>query len=203
MKKTIFILALSSAFALNAAAQGVRDPKTTVQTDNKTAQATGQTGNQTGMNLPKPKPAPATFAAKYSGGLFGYSKKLDGTLNFDENNKRLVFRNKENKELFALPYKSFLVVSPSSKSVTPTAARVAGAVPILGAGLANFIKTKNRYLIVQFADPDSDVQGTASFKLSDKELLQSVIYSLGEKAEMKQRGDSFYRPRTTETKTVL
>lgn len=199
MKKTFFILALSSAFALTAAAQGVRDPKATVQTDNKTA----QTGAQTGMNLPKPKPAPAAFPAKYSGGLFGFNKKTEGTLNFDELNKRLVFRNKENKELFALPYKSFLVVSPSSKSVTPTAARVVGAVPILGAGLANFITTKQRYLVVQFNDPDSDVQGVASFKLSDKELLQSVIYSLGEKAELKQRGDSFYRPRPTETKTVL
>jgi hypothetical protein len=58
-------------------------------------------------------------------------------------------------------------------------------------------------LIVQFNDPDSDAQGTASFKLSDKELLQSVIYSLGEKAELKQRGDSFYRPRPNEAKTVL
>ncbi|MDQ4122705.1 MAG: hypothetical protein M3209_14805 [Acidobacteriota bacterium] len=195
MKKTLFILALSSAFAMTAAAQGVRDPKATVQTENKTA--------QTGANLPKPQPAPTTFAAKYSGGLFGFSQKMDGTLNFDETNKRLVFRNKENKEIFALPYKSFLVIYPNSKSVTPTAARVAGAVPILGAGLANFITTKQRYLVVQFEDPDSNVQGTASFKLGSKELLQSVIYSLGEKAELKQRGDSFYRPRPTDTKTVL
>jgi hypothetical protein len=195
MKKTFFILAISSVFALNAAAQGVRDPKATVQTDNKTV--------QTGANLPKPKPAPTTFAATYTGGLFGFNKKTDGTLNFDDVNKRLVFRNKENKEVFALPYKSFLVVYPNSKSVTPTAARVAGAVPILGAGLANFITTKRRYLIVQFNDPDSNVQGSASFKLSNKELLQSVIYSLGEKAELKQRGDSFYRPRPTEAKTVL
>jgi hypothetical protein len=195
MKKAFCILALTSAFSVTAAAQGVRDPKTT-------APATGNT-QATQINLPKPKPAPATFAAKYSGGLFGFNKKMDGTLNFDDVNKRIVFRNKENKEVFALPYKSFLVVYPNSKSVTPTAARVVGAVPILGAGLANFIKTKNRYLVVQFDDPDSDVQGTASFKLSDKELVQSVIYALGEKADLKQRGDSFYRPRSTEAKTIL
>lgn len=195
MKKVFLILALSVAFAASLAAQGVRDPQTTVQSDNKTA--------QTGANLPKPKPAPQTFAAKYSGGLFGFNKKIDGTLNFDDLNKRLVFRDKENKEIFALPYKSLLVVYPNSKSVTPTAARVAGAAPILGAGLANLITTKRRYLVVQFNDPDSDVQGVTSFRVSDKELLQSVIYSIGEKAELKQRGDSFYRPRPNEPKTVL
>lgn len=195
MKKTLFVLALSSAFAVSAAAQGVRDPKSTVQTDNKPA--------QTQANLPKPKPAPNTFTAKYAGGLFGYHEKIDGTLNFDDRNQRLVFRNKENKEIFGLPYKSLLVVYPDSKSVTPTSARVIGAAPVLGAGLANLIRTKNRYLVIQFDDPDSNVQGTASFKLSDKELLQSVIYTLGDKAELKQRGDAFYRPRTTETKAVM
>jgi hypothetical protein len=195
MKKVFLILALSSAFALSATAQGVRDPKATVQTENKTA--------QTQIPPPKPKPAPATFAAKYSGGLVGFGEKLQGTLNFDDLNKRLVFRNKENKEVFALPYKSLLVIYPNSKSVTPTGARVIGAVPIMGAGLANLIKTKDRYLVVQFDDPDSNAQGTTSFKLNDKELVHSVIYALGEKAELKQRGDAFYRPRTNETKTVL
>lgn len=195
MKKIFCLLALTAAFSIAAAAQGVREPKST-------APATGNT-QTTQTNLPKPKPAPATFAAKYAGGLFGFDKKMDGTLNFDETNKRLVFRNKENKEVFALPYKSFLVVYPNSKSVTPTGARVVGAVPILGAGLANLIKTKDRYLVVQFDDPDSNVQGTANFKLSDKELLNSVVYAIGEKAEMKQRGNAFYRPRPNETKTVL
>src|SRR5206468_6028290 len=46
----------------------------------------------------KPAPAPVTFSAKYEGGMFGYSKKTDGTLKFDDANSRLVFLGADNKE---------------------------------------------------------------------------------------------------------
>jgi hypothetical protein len=69
-----------------------------------------------------------------------------------------------------------------------------------GAGiLGGFIREKRRYMLVQFNDPDADARGTTSFKLSSKELLDSVIQTLGEKAKLKQRGDAFYRPRPTTT----
>ena len=44
------------------------------------------------------KPAPPTFPAKYEGGMFGFSKKEDGTLRFDDGNSRLVFFDKDQKE---------------------------------------------------------------------------------------------------------
>jgi hypothetical protein len=39
------------------------------------------------------------------------------------------------------------------------------------------------------------VTGTVSFRIDDKDLLESVIFSLGNKAKLTQRGDSYYRPR--------
>ena len=41
-----------------------------------------------------PPTAPQTITVKYEGGVFGYNKKMDGTINFDDANSRLVFRNK-------------------------------------------------------------------------------------------------------------
>ncbi|MCV4633028.1 hypothetical protein OFB83_30980, partial [Escherichia coli] len=35
-------------------------------------------------------PAPQSFKAKYEGGILGYNRKLDGTLQFDDANSRLV-----------------------------------------------------------------------------------------------------------------
>lgn len=145
------------------------------------------------------KPAPASFKAKYQGGLFGFSKKTDGTLKFDDANERIVFFDKEGKELFGMPYGSLIVITPQSNSVTSTTGSVISHIPLPGAGLASLIKEKRRYLVIQFSDPDADARGIINFKLENKELLESVIRSLGEKAKMKPRGDSYYRPRNTTT----
>lgn len=148
----------------------------------------------------KAKPAPVSFEAKYEGGLFGFTKKEEGTLKFDDENQRIVFFGKEGKERFGIPYKSLLVVSPQSRSVTSNTGHVVGAIPVIGAGiLGGFIKEKRRYMLIQFNDPDADARGTTSFKVEDKELLDSVIQALGEKAELRQRGDAYYRPRPKTT----
>ena len=112
-------------FSVASQAQGVRGSQPAPNTNN----------TQENQQLPKPAPAPQTVQAKYEGGLFGFSKKEKGTLNFDDANRRLVFRNKENKEMFALPYISLLVIYPSSRSYTPTGASVASAIPLPGVGL--------------------------------------------------------------------
>ena len=144
---------------------------------------------------PEVKPAPASVPAKYEGGLFGYRDKVEGTLKFDDANLRLVFFNKENQEIFALPFDSLNVVYPSSESTTSTTGKVISNAPLPGAGLASLFKEKRRYLVLSFDDPDADVTGTISFRIDDKDLLASVIYSLGTKAKLSQRGDSYYRPR--------
>lgn len=145
---------------------------------------------------PTPKAqAPASFEAKYEGGMFGYSIKETGTLKFDDFNSRLVFYGKDKKEKFSVPYASMLVIYPQSQSVQSTTGAVASHIPLPGAGLLGLMREKRRYLVVQFDDPDVDAKGLINFKLENKELLDAVLSTLGEKAKLEQRGDAYYRPK--------
>ncbi len=145
----------------------------------------------------------SSVEARYEGGMFGYSEREKGTIKFDDENERLVFFGKENgKELFSIPYKAMLVVAPSAKKIQSGAGRAVGSAPILGAGiLGGFMNKKKNYLVIQFRDQDVDVQGTTSFLIDTDELLEKIVFSLGEKAGMTQRGDAYYRP--IERKTTL
>ncbi len=184
MKKTfLFLCAAFFAFSLNVFSQPRPIDKTQKTGD---AQTTPQTA----------PPAPASFQAKYEGGLFGFSEKQKGTLKFDDANQRLVFYGGDSKEKFSIPYDAMLVVSPQSQSVRSTTGTVISAIPLPGAGLAGLMRSKRRYLLVNFNDPDSDVRGLANFKLDNKDLLESVIQTLGAKAKLIRRGDAYYRPRT-------
>lgn len=139
--------------------------------------------------------APVSFEAKYEGGMFGFSRKEEGTLKFDDANFRLVFFSKENKERFAIPYKSIIVIYPNSESVQSTGGKVVQHVPLPGAGIAGmFMKDKKRYMVVNFDDPDVNAKGLINFKIGSREMLEKVIDTLGNKAEMQQRGDAYYRP---------
>jgi hypothetical protein len=144
------------------------------------------------------KPAPPSFTAKYEGGMFGYSKKEEGTLKFDDINERLVFFGADQKEKFAIPYDAMLVIYPQSQSVRSTAGTV---VSVIGGGpLGNLIREKRRYLIVHYQDVDVDAKGAVNFKIEDKDLLDSVLATLADKAEMSQRGDAYYKKRKTAVK---
>lgn len=179
MKKILFsFCAVAFAFSLNAFAQ----PRPAQTASSETKSVVKRT-------------APESFQAKYQGGMFGFSKKEEGTLKFDDTNERLVFFGKDRKEKFSVPYKAMLIVYPSSRKVQSGTGRAISVIPVPGAGIGGmFIKKKKNYLVIQFRDPDVDVQGTMSFLLDTDELLESVIQTLGEKAEMQRRGDAYYRP---------
>ena len=146
---------------------------------------------------PAAKPAaPSSVAVKYEGGMYGFGKKMEGTLKFDDVNSRLVFYGEDQKELFGIPYEAFTVIYPQSKAVTSTTGNVVKWIPLPGAGLADFIKEKRRYLIVQFNDPDIDAKGTVNFKIDNKETLDAVLIALADKAGLQQRGDAYYKPRS-------
>jgi hypothetical protein len=150
----------------------------------------------------KPKAAaPESFAAKYQGGLLGYNDKQMGTLKFYDDNDRLIFLGPDQKERFSMPYESMLIIYPQSQSVTSTTGNVVKWIPLPGAALGGLIKEKRRYLVVHFDDPDVDAKGVVNFKLDNKELLDSVIDTLAQKAKMVQRGDAFYRPKTSKSVT--
>ena len=187
MKKAVFSLVLGLVACISIVSAQPR-PVGTTSSDTKTTVK---------------RTAPATFEARYEGGIFGYGEREKGTLKFDDLNERLVFLGKKDgKEMFSIPYKAMLVIFPSAKKVQSGTGRTISAVPILGAGIAgSLLKKKKNYLVIQYRDPDVEIQGTTSFLIDTNELLESVVYTLGEKADMKQRGDAFYRP--TEKKTTL
>ena len=81
----------------------------------------------------------------------------------------------------------------------PAAATVAGHIPSIYSLPARFIKTKVRYLTLQYDDPDSKVSGITSFKLENKEILQSALVTLADKAGMTLRGDIYVKKKADET----
>lgn len=145
-------------------------------------------------NTPAPPVnAPKTVKAKYEGGIFGYEKKQTGTLNFDDEGQRLVFRDKMQKEYISLPYKSIAAAYADTRSARPMAATVLGSVPSIFALPARFIKKKYRYLTMQFSDPDTQVTGVTSFKMDNKEILATILAAVAHKAELTRRGEAFVR----------
>lgn len=144
---------------------------------------------------PAPPPAPTTVKAKYEGGVFGYTKTMEGTLTFDDTNERLLFKDKKTTKQIHIPYNAITSAFADTKKVQPAAASVAQAVPVIFTVPARFIKTKVRYLTIQYSDPDSQVSGITSFKIENKELLESVLYTLAKKAEMTPRGDIYVKKR--------
>jgi|ERR1700752_353842 len=151
-------------------------------------------------NKPAIAPAPKTVKAKYEGGVFGYTKTMEGTLTFDDANNRLLFKDKTPPKEISIPYEAVTSAFADTQKRQPAAATVASAVPLIYALPAHFIKTKVRYLTIQFNDPDSRVTGITSFKLENKEILASVLATLADKADMTQRGDVYYKKKDDTSK---
>lgn len=179
-----FLITLMMAIAV--AAQRPREISTTAPTD-----ATKAT----------PAPAPQTMKAKYEGGIFGYNKTMEGTLSFDDTNQRLLFR-KNQKEIFFIPYNAVNSAFSDTQKRQPAAATVAQNIPYFGWPLG-FVKTKVRYLTLQYADPDTRVSGITSFRLENKDMVDSVVYALANKAGLVPRGEIYVRKKDeTEAKQI-
>ncbi|HEU4872017.1 MAG TPA: hypothetical protein VFT44_02885 [Pyrinomonadaceae bacterium] len=146
---------------------------------------------------PKPKPAPQALKAKYEGGVFGYTKTMEGTLMFDDVNNRLLFKDKKPPKEISIPYESITSAFADTQKKQPAAATIASHIPYGGA--AGLIKTKVRYLTLQFSDPDSKVTGITSFKLENKEILESALVTLADKVGLTLRGDIYVRKKADES----
>src|ERR1044072_8325438 len=144
---------------------------------------------------PPAREAPKTVKAKYEGGVFGYRKTMDGTLTFDDDNRRLIFKDKKPPKEISIPYDSITSAFVDSHKTRPAAATVASNVPSIYSLPASCIKTKVRYLTLQYDDPDSHVSGITSFKLDNKDLLESVLQTLAQTANMTLRGDVYVKKR--------
>jgi hypothetical protein len=178
----IAVLVLSLLMSLAAFAQRPRSIDTSASPDSSTVSTVAVA------------PAPQTVKAKYEGGVFGYNKTINGTLSFDDTNRRLLFRNKEQKEVLFIPYDAVTSAFADTQKRRPAAATVASHIPYIGYPLG-FIKTKVRYLTLQYNDPDSRANGITSFKLENKQILASVLKTLAEKAELTARGEIYIRKR--------
>ena len=142
-----------------------------------------------------PRPAPQTMKAKYEGGVFGHSRTMEGTLSFDDTNKRLLFKNKQQKEVLFVPYAAVMSAFADTQKRRPAAATVASHIPIpyIGGFPLGLIKTKVRYLTLQYNDPDTNVSGVTSFRLENKDLVESAVYTLANKAGLTARGEIYVR----------
>lgn len=185
--RILFTVLLFGALSTGAVAQR---PRTTDSEPAKTPSSA----------TPAPSNVPSNIKAKYEGGYFGYNKTMEGTLTFDDNNNRLVFKDGKTPKEISMPYESLTSIYADSKKVQPAAATVASNVPSIYSLPARFIKTKVRYLTLQYSDPDSHVSGIMSFKIENKELLESVVASLAQKSGMTKRGDIYVKKRDDSSK---
>lgn len=145
---------------------------------------------------PVPENLPETIEVEYQGGMYGFSDKEKGIIKFDVINERLIFTDKEGKERFSIPYEAMKVVYPSQKKVRSGTGRAVGAIPLPGAAIGGlFMKKKKNYLIIQYEDPEVDVEGAANFLVDTEELMRGAIHAIGQNAELTRRGDSYVRKR--------
>src|SRR5215472_408687 len=161
---TIFLLSV----ALPATAQR---PRTT------------QTPSENKGAAPLPSPAPQKVKAKYEGGIFGYNKKMEGTLVFDDESGRLVFQDQQGKEVLFIPYVAVYQEFADTQARRPKSATILGSVPVpYGVNPIGYIKTKQQYVTIQFSDPDSHVGGITSFRVENKDICASVVSTLADKS---------------------
>jgi hypothetical protein len=138
---------------------------------------------------------PAAFPARYESGIFGARKKQKGTLRFDDANERLVFYGENSKEMFSIPYGSFVVIYPDNKESMTQTGNVMSRMPLPGAGLFGLATSKASYLVINYDEQEVDAQGTANFRFDKKDQLVNFVDALGTKAKMIKRGDAYYRPK--------
>jgi len=110
----------------------------------------------------------------------------------------LLFKDKKPPKEIHLPYSAITSAFADTQKRRPAAATVASHIPLYGIP-AGFIKTKVRYLTIQFDDPESKVTGTTSFKLENKQVLEAVLKALAEKTGMTLRGDVYVKKRAEDS----
>jgi hypothetical protein len=206
-KSLSLLLLAAAALAPGAAlAQRGRDmsdaPKPVATPEQQQQQRQTQEGDTPKVQVAAPPAPPKVVPAKYMGGFAGMRKKQEGMLNFDDRNRRLVFRDKNEKEIISIPYDAVTVTFADSETRrrmgNGTQSVVLGGAGILGLP-ALLLKKKFQYLTIEFEDPETYLKGTTQFKLASRELIDSVAYALAQKAGLAQQGEVYVRRRGVKT----
>jgi hypothetical protein len=202
VRKSLSLLLLACALAPGAALaqrqRQVGDSPRPVSTPAPQQEAQGGQESAQRVRVAAPPAPPKVVPAKYMGGFAGMRKKQEGMLNFDDRNRRLVFRDKNEKEIISIPYDAINVAFADSETRRTmgngTQSVVLGTAGILGLP-AMLLKKKFQYLTIEFEDPESYLKGTTQFKLANRELIDSVAYALAQKAGLAQQGEVYVRRR--------
>jgi hypothetical protein len=153
------------------------------------------------VSVPVPPAPPKVVPAKYMGGFASYRKKQEGMLTFDDRNQRLVFRDKNEKEVISISYEAVMVAFADRETRRlmgdGTKSVVLGTTGIFGLP-AMLLKKKFEYLTIQFEDPETYLRGTTQFKLKDKDIIDSMAYALAQRAGLIQQGAIYTRRRVTQ-----
>jgi hypothetical protein len=114
---------------------------------------------------------------KYEGGVFGYTKTMQGTLTFDDGNNRLIFKDKKPPKEISIPYgpspRLSQIRKRCSRRRTPWPATCRRSTHYR----RDFIKHKVRYLTLQYSDPTRTFPESRASK-SGQGLLESVLVTL-------------------------
>jgi hypothetical protein len=205
VRKSLSLLLLAGALAPGAALaqrqRQVGDSPRPVQTPAPAEAQDGQNSAQKVRTAAPPAP-PKVVPAKYMGGFAGMRKKQEGMLNFDDRNRRLVFRDKNEKEIISIPYDAVNVAFADTETRrrmgNGTQSVVLGGAGILGLP-AMLLKKKFQYLTIEFEDPETYLKGTTQFKLANRDIIDSVAYALAQKAGLAQQGEVYVRRRGVTT----
>ncbi|MFV0389709.1 MAG: hypothetical protein ACK5NT_13240 [Pyrinomonadaceae bacterium] len=185
---------IEEAQPTSAPVEKAKSEPTSVSNENEDIEEDTEADTTRGLSAEELAKLPKEFKVRYEGGLFGFSKKMKGTLKFDEINKRVIFYGEDGKEKFSLPNSSIIAVSPNQTKVQSGTGKVIGAAPVIGAGLlGSMIKKKKNYLLVQFSDPDVNASGIMNFLMESEPAQKSAVEAIGRRLGLRQRGDAYIR----------
>lgn len=190
MKYLTRVLSAALLAALFAASASAQRPRPIEQPQPQ------QQEQEPNFNRAAPPAPPRVVPAKYMGGYGGLRQKREGMLAFDERNKRLVFLDKQEREVLSIAYEAVEVAFADSETRRlmgeGTRDVLLGTAGPLGLpGL--LFKKKFLYLTIQFEDPDTALKGVTQFKMKDRETIDSVAHALAQKAGLLQRGQLYVR----------
>ena len=145
---------------------------------------------------PAPPAPPKVVKAKYMGGYGGIRQKREGLLAFDDRNQRLIFLDKDEREVLSIAYEAIDVTFPDSETRQlmgqGTKDVMFGTLgPLALPGL--LFKKNFQYLTIQFEDRDTELKGVTQFKLENRDITESVTHALAQKAGLVQRGQIYLR----------
>ena len=198
----LLVAAVSPGAVLAQRARQMGDEPKPVPPPQQTETAAPQDAQKTPKVVaPAPPAPPKVVPAKYMGGFAGMRKKQEGMLTFDDRNQRLVFRDKNEKEVISISYDAVMVAFADHETRRlmgdGTRSVVLGTGGILALPSLLF-KKKFEYLTIQFEDPETYLKGVTQFKLKDQDIIASMAYALAQRAGLVQQGQIYTRRRVAE-----